>query len=444
MATPFRTTGTLAVVIAVLAALASLSGSSARAAGTPPTFTNFAAPAPLGRSSGEPSIGVNWSSGNVMFQAGLETLRVNAFNDATATASWTSVGSTITSTASLDPILFTDHRTGRTFVSQLSADCSLLAFSDDDGASWFQNPIGCGLAAGADHQTVGGGAFAPGASGVGYPDTVYYCAQAIATAQCSLSLNGGVSFNPAVPIYSALTCGGLHGHIKSAPDGTVYVPNADCGGRNAVVVSTDNGTTWSVRPVPTSTTQDESDPSVGVGAGNTVYLGWEEGASNTSGSKAYVAVSRNRGATWTNVQDVGAALGINNVQFPAVVAGDDDKAAFAFLGTTTAGNDQATGFAGVWHLYVATTYDGGVTWSTVDATPSDPVQRGCIWLGGGSNKCRNLLDFMDVTVDREGRILVGYADGCIGSCVTGGANSYSKIATIARQSGGTFLYAVPQ
>ena len=40
------------------------------------------------------------------------------------------------------PILFTDHTTGRTFVSQLSADCSLMAFTDNDGASWFQNPVG--------------------------------------------------------------------------------------------------------------------------------------------------------------------------------------------------------------------------------------------------------------------------------------------------------------
>jgi len=99
--------------------------------------------------------------------------RVSGFNDATGAATWASVGSTITSTASLDPILFTDHTTGRTFVSQLSADCSLMAFTDSDGASWFQNPVGCGIASGADHQTVGGGAFAPGLSGIGYPDTVY-------------------------------------------------------------------------------------------------------------------------------------------------------------------------------------------------------------------------------------------------------------------------------
>jgi hypothetical protein len=124
-----------------------------------------------------------------------------------------------------------------------------------------------------------------------------------------------------------------------------------------------------------------------------------------------------------------------------MVAGDDGRAALAFLGTTTAGDDQSSSFAGVWHLYVATTLDGGSTWTTVDATPSDPVQKGCIWLGGGSNTCRNLLDFMDATVDATGRILVGYADGCTGSCPSGGTNTHTAKATIARQTGGDDLIA---
>ena len=154
-----------------------------------------------------------------------------------------------------------------------------------------------------------------------------------------------------------------------------------------------------------------------------------------------MAVSRNRGQTWTNVTNVGASLGINNVQFPAMITGDDDRAAFAFLGTTTAGDDQKAAFAGAWHLYVATTYDGGATWTTVDATPTDPVQRGCIWLAGGSNACRNLLDFFDITVGKQGRIYVAYADGCVSTCVSGGTNTRAAKATIARQTPGTGLFA---
>ncbi|MDQ6625936.1 MAG: PKD domain-containing protein, partial [Verrucomicrobiota bacterium] len=58
---------------------------------------------------------------------------------------------------------------------------------------------------------------------------------------------------------------------------------------------------------------------------------------------------------------------------------------------------------------------------------------------------RNLLDFMDATVDAQGRMVVGYPDGCVGACVnaTGGArpNSYTALASVARQSGGRRLFA---
>jgi hypothetical protein len=404
------------------------------------SFNNYPAPGGLGTDAGEPSIGADWATGNTMYQAGLQTLRVDF---STSPPSWRDVSSTITSTTSLDPILFTDSATNRTLVSQLSAGCSLMAYSDDDGASWFQNPIGCGIASGADHQTVGGGPFPAGAVGplTGYKDAVYYCAQAIVTAQCALSQDGGTTFNPAVPIYNATQCNGLHGHVKVAPDGTAYVPNADCGGKQGVAYSTDSGTTWKLSTVPDSSTQDESDPSVGVGAGNTAYLGYANNTAGGNESHPMISIRRPGSTGWTPSVDVGAALGIKNVQFPAVVAGDDDRAAFAFLGTTTAGDDQAASFPGVWHLYVATTIDGGTSWTTTDATPSDPVQRGCIWLGGGSNTCRNLLDFNDATIDSTGRVLVGYADGCTGTCVSGGTNTHSALATIARQVAGDDLIA---
>ncbi len=81
---------------------------------------------------------------------------------------------------------------------------------------------------------------------------------------------------------------------------------------------------------------------------------------------------------------------------------------------TSAGPDDMDlfAFAPDGSLYVAYTYDGGQTWTTVDATPGNPIQRGCIWNGGGSNACRNLLDFNDASIDKQGRVLVAYTDGC--------------------------------
>jgi Bacterial Ig-like domain len=123
-------------------------------------------------------------------------------------------------------------------------------------------------------------------------------------------------------------------------------------------------------------------------------------------------VSHDHGQTWSASTDVGIPYGIQNTKFAEVVAGDDDRAAFAFVGTASAGDDQAKAFPGVWYLYVAYTYDGGKSWTTVNATPGNPIQRGCIWSGGGSNACRNLLDFNDAQIDKQGRVLLAYTDGC--------------------------------
>ena len=82
------------------------------------------------------------------------------------------------------------------------------------------------------------------------------------------------------------------------------------------------------------------------------------------------------------------------------------------------------------------------TWVTRDATPHDPVQRGSLCTGGTTcGNDRNLLDFMDVTLDDHGRVLVGYADGCIGKCVDDPRkNGHDAYATIARQTGGKTLF----
>lgn len=427
--------------------------------GVAPRYQNYAVPSTLGgASAGEPSIGVNWKTGKAMYIAGLQTFQV-AFNDATspAAATWKDVSALNTSKTSLDPILFTDHTTGRTFVSQLTGQDSLTSYTDNDGGSWTPSQGG-GIPSGVDHQTIGAGPYStsfpvpPNASAVnGFKDAVYYCSQDIATAFCARSDNGGLTFGAGVPIYTITQCAGIHGHVKVAPDGTVYVPARSCGGKQGVAVSTDDGTTWTVHTVPDSTAAIGNDPSVGIGSKGTVYFGYQG-----DDGRARIAVSHDRGATWSKSLDVGARLGVQNIVFPAVVAGDDNRAAFAFLGSTTGGDFQnQPHFNGVWHLYISTTYDGGKSWATVDATPNDPVQRGSICISGttcsNTPDDRNLLDFIDATIDARGRVLVSYADGCVNSCVNGtGAynpnntkqsqqsqlNSFTAVATIGRQSGG--------
>ena len=97
-----------------------------------------------------------------------------------------------------------------------------------------------------------------------------------------------------------------------------------------------------------------------------------------------------------------------------------------YLATATPGNYQATGvFTGVWHIYAASTFDGGATWTTVRVTPvNDPVQRGSICTGGTTcGADRNLLDFNDTEIDHEGRVIIAFADGCVGCTSPTGADS---------------------
>ena len=408
---------------------------------TPPRYSVYTPPNGKGQSAGEPTLGINERTGSVMYIAGTETLKVD-FNDCSspASAKWEDRSALLTSQITFDPILFTDQKLGRTFVSQLlPSKVSLMAYTDNDGLTWLPSQ-GAGFNSGVDHQSIGGGPFAPGLLQplTSYPNIVYYCSQDIAIAQCAASLDGGTTFGPAVPIYNITQCGGLHGHIKVGPDGTAYVPNKSCGGGQGFSVSTDNGLTWTVKTVAGSS-GGEWDPSVGIASDGTVYFGYEDGDGHPK-----VAVSHDQGDTWDYIVDVGVQFGLQNIAFPVVVAGDGDRAAFAFLGTTTPGDlggDDPNAPA-VWHLYVAHTYDGGATWVTANATPGDPVQRGTICSSGTTcGATRNLLDFMDVTADAQGRVLVGYADGCVGGCVNGGPNSGTALASIARQMSGKGLYA---
>ncbi len=252
-----------------------------------------------------------------------------------------------------------------------------------------------------------------------YPNAVYYCSQDIATAFCSRSDNGGLTFGNQSPLYNLTQCGGLHGHIKIAPDGTAYVPNRACGSNTAVVVSTDNGLTWTVRPVQNASvpvTGASDDPAVAIDAAGKVYCLFA-----MNGKTAAVGMSSDKGVTWKNIYDVAAGFGLKQIAFPAAAAGDAGRAAVAFYGSKVAtGDSSADGFTGVWHLYVAHTFDGGDHWTTSDVTPQLPMQRMGLLRGGGGPMDRNLLDFFDMTVDRDGRVLVGYVNGCSGGRLLAG------------------------
>lgn len=437
-----RLTKSLAVALTGLLAILAATwqtGSALAGAGTP-SFVNYTAPSTLANANnaGEPSIGINWNTGNVMYQSYASTYKV-AFNDASvpATVTWSNVTPT-QSVINIDPILATDSTSGRTFAGGLGAGCSVLAYSDSDGAPWTQMTNTCSAA--ADHETIGGGPWAGTAPlGATSNRAVYYCAQT-SNDSCSTSTNGGLSFG--APAVVSGGCLGLHGHVKVSADGTAYLPNNNCGNVGGGITR-NNGSTWTSYTIPGASMAARGfDPSVATTTNNWVYEAW----ASAGNYHPMVGRSTTHGTSWDRITDLASTVSppIVASTFQAAVAGDDNRVAVAYLGTQTgSGIPFDNGYHGVWNLFVSYSYDGGLTWQTIKAT-TDPVQRGCLWDGGGSNACRNLLDFMDASVTKDGRVVVGYADGCINTCAGASgteAQSVDSYATIARQSLGKGLFA---
>ncbi|HUR68932.1 MAG TPA: fibronectin type III domain-containing protein [Candidatus Thermoplasmatota archaeon] len=392
-------------------------------------------------SGGEPSIGVDWRTGEILYQRGFHTFRAELQDD--GGSDWIDVSAPNTP-FNIDPMLFTDSATGRTFAGGLDGMCSSMAITDDGGRTWI--PAGNMCVPTLDHQTIASGPWAATTlpSSPAFDRATYYCAQASAVT-CITSQDGGLTWGPPVPVTCGFVDPGFHGSVHVGPDGKVFLPFKNCQGGAGVAVSADNGLTWTSHKVPSAVYPGAGfDPDVATTPSGWLYLGYANGATGA----ATATMSKDNGTTWSTPVDVGAPLGVVASTFHEMVAGDDGRAALAFLGTTTAGNGYDPAFAGVWDLYVATTYDAGATWTTVKAS-TDPVQRG--WICAGGTGCatdesghRNMLDFMDAQVDAQGRVLVGYADGCTGECAGPAgtsAQSFHSQATITRQSSGLTLFS---
>lgn len=384
---------------------------------------------PVGARGPEPSIGVT-SNGMIFFQAigpiegsggqGPATLRSD---DGGLT--WQDVAMPpLTAPTTLDPYLWVDATTDRVFVDHLYLACSYLSYSDDYGATWIANPIACGVPVN-DHQKVSTGPYrAPLTATPAYPNIVYYAYNGLsAGSRVSMSLDGGLTWPVNTQTVPSGECsGGLHGNIHASADGYVYVPKRACNG-TVVAVSADNGLTWQNFKVG----QDVGSPDyrknseLATDASNNVYVVWP-GRDN----RLYLSVSRDHGRTWSPQSMLASPPEVTTTTMPSIIAGDDGRIAFAYYGVYQGNGEfpECVGNDEQWDVYV--------TWSinALDNNPSfvttrandlnDPVQIGGISTNSATppeeKNCdyrRNLLDFIDIALDPEGRVYVATADGCL-------------------------------
>lgn len=326
-----------------------------------------------------------------------------------------------------DPYVYVDRDTDRVFMDDIyPLGCGFMSFSDDAGESWMHDPASCGNPQVNDHQTVGT-AKPRVLPTVGYPNLVYRCVNNLLYTGCAISVNGGLTFLPQVPIAAMVgKCGAITGHLESDAEGRVFLP-IGCGGNPAVAITEDDGRTWTVSIISEDKGLHALHVDMAVDEAGNVYALWE------SDGLPFFAASTDQGATWTPARMV-AAPGVTMIKFNAIAAGAPGKVAFAYVGTTIpdatklpgaecgilpalpCSNPEAWANA-TWNAYLAVIEDAlaaDLVVQTVTANdPADPLARGAC-----ADRCHGMTDFIDVQIGADGRPWASFVDVCVAECVT--------------------------
>lgn len=325
-----------------------------------------------------------------------------------------------------DPYVYVDPATDRAFDidQRVVVTCHTVTFSDDKGESWFPLSANACLTPPADHQTIV--ASKPRVvKTVGYPNVVLVCSNAILFARCTRSLDGGMTFTPTGTPYPGVdpayngelgpVCSALHGHLKAAPDGTLYLPREHCG-VTSLAISKDDGTTWT-RVKVTDMKSIGPDPSVAVDEAGNVYYAFvsEDG-------HAYLTHSTDAGSTWAEPVDI-TAPGLTATHFAVVAAGAAGKVALAYVGTDVPGGYDAEKEAmdnATWHGFLAVIPDALADKPQVTTTRVNPADDPLVRGRCGPGRCPGLTDFIDLVIDGEGRPWAALVDACIEACAAPG------------------------
>ena len=417
----------------------------------------------VGEQGAEPSIGVT-SSGCIFFIAFEKPMRSCDYGE-----TWVNTADGTQAFFTNDPYGWVDPITDRVFnIHMMGLWTTWIGWSDNDGQSWEANPHDSGAPVN-DHIKLGSGPWTDEGYGIGggissdiYETAVYFCYNKLAYISCYTSFDGGASFEVGGDLVGIATAnGGLHGAITSAPDGTVYLPPRVA--TPSIIFSKDNGLTWEERTMgqDVGTPNPRKNGEVATDTDSNAYNVW---VGENQG--VYMSRSIDSGETWEQTSIRVSPVEVISATFPHTSAGDPGRIAITYLGSENAsalgqpdldgnpwnGNAHYTPSNVTHYLYVTfslNALDEDPIFHTQRISP-DPVQVGSICLNsgdcrsddGGSN--RNLLDFNDLHIDLEGRVYIGFADGCTGTCASGNettsANSRDRLGSVYYLANGPSLY----
>lgn len=200
---------------------------------------------------------------------------------------------------------------------------------------------------------------------------------------------------------------------------------------------------------------------VAIDRSGDLYVVWAQARVNSSGdidgpSTIYLAVSTNKGATWSKPIDVSSHVsGLRTNVFPWVAAGSKGRVDIVWYGTHTLGNCAGTNGCGSsfidapWNVYMAQTIDAvNAKTGNANASPSFMTTKvteysnhyGAICtfgIGCSTGGDRGLLDFIQVQAEPDGAAAVVWADSA-NTDFNGGESS--GVIAFAQQVGGPGLY----
>jgi hypothetical protein len=179
---------------------------------------------------------------------------------------------------------------------------------------------------------------------------------------------------------------------------------------------------------------------VAVDRASNVYVVWTERHPASQTTDTMLAVSKNRGATWT------APIKVNNgpqtTTFPWIVAGDAGKIDIVYYGTSDKGPSPESVPAGSkWKVWMAQSLNAlDRKPSFKENPPTGFIHQGPICTSGTgcAPGTRDLLDFFQIDVDAKGLANIAYTDNLNGP--PDGTDPHQELITFVQQKGGKTLY----
>ena len=174
-------------------------------------------------------------------------------------------------------------------------------------------------------------------------------------------------------------------------------------------------------------------------AGN-VYVVWSERRPDKQTTDTMLAVSKDRGETWT--RPIKVNRGPQTTTFPWIVAGDAGKIDIVYYGTNEKGSSPETvPPTSKWRVWMAQSLNA------LDPTPNfkeNPatgfMHQGAICTSGTgcAPGTRDLLDFFQIDIDAQGMANIAYTDNL--NTPPDGTDPHQEWITFVQQKGGKGLF----